>query len=119
MTRTDGLVILLTLLTLPLLYLKFWGDGGNATTVEIITAGQPPQRWSLLRDQTLQVDGPLGPSTIAIEAGKAAFIHSPCTGQHCVHSGWLARNGDVAVCLPNRIMLSVAGTVRHFDSINF
>lgn len=120
MTRGDLLIIVLAIALLPLLYWQYWGPNYRGTEVDILTAGNEPQRLSLLRDQTLAVNGRLGESLIRIQNGKAAFIDSPCNNKQCVHSGWLSHNGDTTACLPNRITLSVVGKgIARFDSINF
>ncbi len=120
MTRLDLLIIVITLAALPLLYWHLWGPNYRGTEVKIFVANQTPQRFSLLRDQTLTINGKLGDSIISIKNGKAAFIESPCPNKQCIHSGWLQRNGDTTACLPNRITLSVIGDgVARFDSVNF
>lgn len=120
MTRLDSLIIAIALASLPLLYLQFWGPTHRGTEVDIVVGNQAKQRYSLLRNQTLTINGKLGDSIIHIKNGKAAFIESPCSNKQCIHSGWLDRNGDTTACLPNRITLSVVGDgIARFDSVNF
>ena len=120
MTRGDSLVIILAVAALPFLYTQYWGPSHRGTEVNIQVANQEPQQHSLLRDQTLSIDGHLGQSLIQIRSGKAAFIASPCKNKQCIHSGWLSRNGATSACLPNRISLSVLGKgIARYDSVNF
>lgn len=48
---------------------------------------------------------------VMIEAkdGQIRFIESSCLDQTCVHTGWLSRPGDTAVCLPNRVIVKIIG----------
>ena len=120
MTRVDLLIIVIAITALPLLYWQLWGPNYRGTEVDIIVASEKPQRYSLLRNQTLAINGKLGDSIISIKNGKAAFIESPCPNKQCIRSGWLDRNGDTAACLPNGITLSVVGDgIARFDSVNF
>lgn len=66
----------------------------------------------------LEVEGPLGISRIEVEAGRARIAASPCRQQICVHRGWLTRAGDLAACVPNRILLRVHGDVSRFDGVS-
>lgn len=119
-TILDILLIVIAIAVLPFIYKQFWGPNYRGTEVDILVTGQESQRHSLLRNQTLTVNGKLGDSVIHIKNGKAAFINSPCKNKQCIHSGWLNRNGDTTACLPNRITLSVVGNgIARYDSVNF
>lgn len=39
--------------------------------------------------------------------GSIAFVHSDCPDQVCVHSGKLSREGDMAACLPNGLLIEL------------
>lgn len=119
MTRADWLVLIAALALLPLLYGHYWGDGGPASVARIAASGQPTLELPLSRNQQLAVHGPLGDSLIEVKDGRVRFLASPCRGQQCVHSGWLAHAGDLAACLPNGITVSLQGGRSRFDSINF
>jgi hypothetical protein len=42
-----------------------------------------------------------------IKNGKAAVTHSSCPDKTCVRTGFISKPGQAAVCLPNRIVLSI------------
>lgn len=44
---------------------------------------------------------------IEVEHGRIAFKSSSCLDKTCVNTGWLDNPGDVAVCLPNRVVVKV------------
>ena len=118
-TRADKLILVLALVLLPALYAHYWGDGGAASTVRIAASGQGELDLPLSLDRRVTVHGPLGDSVVEIKDGRARFVASPCRGQQCVHTGWLARAGELAACLPNGITVSVQSRRPRFDSINF
>ena len=46
---------------------------------------------------------------IEAEGGRIRFAASSCLDQTCVHTGWLTRAGDTAVCLPNGVIVKIVG----------
>ena len=46
---------------------------------------------------------------IEIDGGRARVADSPCRDKLCVHAGWLERPGDIAVCLPQRVIVEIRG----------
>ena len=61
-----------------------------------------------LRD-TLAVEGPLGTTYVAVGGGEARIISSPCPQKLCVRSGPVRRPGEVVVCIPNRVAVTIEG----------
>jgi len=118
-TWADRVVLLFTLILLPTLYASLWHDAGAGESLRIITASGEETLPLNQGNQELSIDGPLGTSVISIENGQARFIHSPCRGKQCIHSGWLARGGDFAACLPNRVSITVIGRDPSYDSLVF
>ena len=57
----------------------------------------------------LDVTGPVGVSQLRVEDGRIRVLASPCAQQVCVRRGWLRQVGDVAVCVPNRLVVRVEG----------
>jgi len=54
---------------------------------------------------------------IEIEGGRARVVDSPCRDKLCVRAGWLDRPGDVAVCLPQRVIVEIRGAGRGVDGV--
>ena len=44
-----------------------------------------------------------------VKEGRVAFVLSDCPDKVCVHSGFLGAPGQTAACLPNRLILKIAG----------
>ncbi len=58
--------------------------------------------------QSVEVKGVLGHSKVEVEDGMARIARSPCPDQICVHVfGWISRDGEISVCLPNGVMLQI------------
>ncbi len=118
MTRADKAGLTVSLLALLTLYGYLWTGIGPANQVTVTAAGET-RVFSLGHDQRIAVSGSRGESIIEIEQGRARFVTSPCSGKVCVHTGWLARAGDTAACVPNGVIVSLTGHGKQYDSINF
>lgn len=46
---------------------------------------------------------------ITAQDGQIWFTSSSCADQTCVNTGRLRRAGDIAVCLPNRVVVKIEG----------
>ena len=119
MTRADLILLLLVVCTLPFLYARAWFPDEQASYVQILAGDAEPVVEQLDPDRRLEVSGPLGNSVIEIEEARVRFLESPCQGQQCVHSGWLEAAGELAACLPNRVIIQLLGQHPRFDAVNF
>lgn len=55
------------------------------------------------------VEGPLGHSRIEIGTAGVRFSQAPCLHKICLQQGWIRFAGQVAACVPNRVILAVQG----------
>lgn len=44
---------------------------------------------------------------LEVKNHRIAFISSDCPDKVCIHNGWLSREGEQAVCLPNRVSVTL------------
>jgi len=54
-----------------------------------------------------------------VSGGQIAFIKSDCPDQVCVRAGFLNRSGQMAVCLPNRVILHIQSMRSNENSNDF
>ena len=66
-------------------------------------------RYSLNQDRVITVVGPLGETKGRIKGGCVAIISSPCPNHYCVNMGESQTSGTALVCVPNEIIVRVAG----------
>ena len=119
MTTADKLTLTIILLLLPWVYFWAWHNHEDARWIKITQSGQEPRYYAINETRTLDIEGPLGTTTIQIEGGQARFVSSPCPNKLCIHSGWLKSANDFAACLPNRISMIFAGDTQIIDSMNY
>jgi hypothetical protein len=115
----DALVVVLAFALVGSAFGLTYGRGDTAAELVVIQAGAAPRHYPLDASRTIAIDGVAGVTTIRIEPGRARCLHSPGSQGICERAGWLERPGDMAVSLPNRLVLQVQGPVADFDSMHF
>lgn len=58
-----------------------------------------------------------GNSVICIDDNSVWFEHSDCPDQICVNTGKLTHAGQIAVCLPNKVIVKLIGQENKIDAI--
>ena len=86
---------------------RYTAGAGDVLVVE--SAETAPATHVLSNYGVLPVVGPLGVSEIEIGPKGARVISAPCAHKICMRQGWLQRAGDVAACVPNGLVLRIAG----------
>lgn len=110
----DALIIGIVLLSCALLFFSR-APGASGGGVAVITRdGRVIERIALGADaETLHftIDGGYH-NEITVEGGRIRFSESDCPDQVCVHTGWLSKPGQTAVCLPNRVVITIEGAAQ-------
>ena len=109
LTRADkilALVVGLSALGL-VIYGRYTAEAGDMLVVE--SAGAALATHALSNYGVLPVVGPLGVSEIEISPKGARVISAPCVHKICMRQGWMQRAGDVTACVPNGLVLRIAG----------
>ena len=96
-----GTIILLSLL----LFILFFGKGGRSVTVTV--KGETYGKYSLGRNEKVEIKTELGTNTLIIENGEAYFTDSDCPDKTCQKSGKINTEGEAIVCLPHKVIAEV------------
>lgn len=119
-SRSDRLLLLLVLGTIAWGWMHIGQLAGNGAARVDIYRGQ-----TLLAEYPLhgaepvrfEAEGAIGVSEVLIADGEVAITDSPCSTKKCVLSGHRHRIGDMLVCLPNRILVTIRGDAQGFDAM--
>ncbi len=115
---TDAVIVAAAVALVVTLHATLGPGDGAGEHADVWVTGELARRVELTAPQRFQVTGPLGVTTIAVREGRIRVTDSPGRRKLCVRAGWLARPGETAVCLPNRVVVEVTGARPHFDAIN-
>lgn len=110
MTRHDRLIIGMSVLValLSLLGRMLWARL-NGNPVLVVKGQQGEVYRAALHEQprTITVTGPVGKSVVEVSDTGVRMLESDCPDKICVHMGWIKRAGQVIVCMPNRVIITL------------
>ncbi len=114
----DWLTLAAGLASTVWLFATLW-QTDRADRAIVRAGGKIIGEYRLSENRTITVTGPLGTSRIAILERRARVEQDPSPRQYCVKQGWLTRQGEMAVCLPNQVSLELAGSKKLYDSVSY
>ncbi|MFZ9646056.1 MAG: NusG domain II-containing protein [Fluviibacter sp.] len=114
----DALILLAGIAGWAVLTLSLW-QSGPAAQAQVRRDGVLVAAYPLSEDRTVSVVGPLGTTMIRIESGRARVVSDPGPRQYCVRQGWLTRPGEMALCAPNHISLTLTGGQATYESMAY
>ena len=94
-------------------------QSGPAEQAQIRRDGVLVAAYPLTEARTVSISGVLGPTVIRIESGRARVVSDPGPRQYCVKQGWLTRPGEIALCAPNHVSLSLSGGQPLYESMAY
>lgn len=114
----DWLFVALGLVVCALSFPLAWQAGVPEKAV-VRQGGELFAELDLSHNRRIEVPGPLGVTTIAVEKRRVRVVSDPGPRQYCVRQGWLARPGEIAICAPNQVSVQVKGGKETYDSISY
>lgn len=96
-----GVIVILVSLSLFLIRSLFQGAGAY---IEVRIDGEYYGTYALDEDQEIAVGSG---NTVVIEDGRARMTEADCPDHLCVRQGRISRDGEMIVCLPNRVTVQV------------
>lgn len=94
-------------------------QAGIAEKALVKRGGEVFAELDLSRNRLLEVPGPLGVTTVAVDRRRVRVVSDPGPRQYCVRQGWLARPGEIAICAPNQVSVQVQGGREAYDSLSY
>lgn len=118
--KNDIIFIIVVLCTVFFIAVIFYRKQEETGTQVLITVqGQLYGEYSLKENQEVPIvtDG-ITTNLLMIEDGKAKMAEADCPDKLCVHQRAVSKKNETIVCLPNKVVVSIAGGEEsEFDSI--
>jgi len=108
LTRADRLVFY-TLVGLGVALLFLPRGAGEPAALVVEGTGGYRSVAPLSEDGRIEVPGPLGTTVVEVRDGAARVVSSPCPQKTCIAMGAVAEPGDIAVCVPNGVIVRIEG----------
>ena len=103
----DAALILVLLLLAGALYFAFSASREEGACAVVIVEGEESGRYPLNKNGVCPLNG--GSNILVIENGYAYLSEADCPDKICVHMGKIHLNGQLIVCLPNAVIVTVEG----------
>ena len=109
MTKADILLVIsmITLGLLSFLGLNLLRQPGSV--VQVLVHDHQYQQYPLQQEQRVLINSQQGSLEIQIANGKVWVFRSSCPTKTCMTMGKISRVGQVIVCIPNGILIRIAG----------
>jgi len=78
-------------------------------SIQVLRDGKVVYSAPLSAEQTVDLNGPLGETRLAIHNGQARILSSPCPSKVCIGMGAIRHHGEIIACVPNHLLVSVIG----------
>ena len=94
------------------LFLAFSGfkvkNSNSNLKVEILTPFKK-EIIDLTLNRKLRIKGENGFLVLEIKNKKVRVIKSTCRNKICIKTGWISKEGESIVCVPNRVIIKILG----------
>lgn len=112
------ILIIIVISTMGIYYYRF--DKGDSQKVAIIKQGNEEVERIFIDDLDELIEiKPFKNDNVIIHAedGRIRFYKSDCSDQLCVNSGWISKNGEMAVCLPYQVIIKIEAVDNKVDIV--
>ena len=113
----DFAVIVLVIAVSTFLLYQFVFSSSQGTEVQVTSQGFQ-RAFSFNEDRIVEVEGPLGITSVIIDDGEVWVSDSPCREKICIKMGKKHRVGEQVVCVPNRVIVEVKGEYSNVDGVS-
>ena len=111
--------IIILFFALIIISMKLLWNLPQGQYLEIYKNNEILATYSLNQQITKTINGAKGETKITINNGKVRFSSAPCAKKYCIHQGWINKANQIILCIPNKISISILGSNKNYDSINY
>ncbi|MFO7889200.1 MAG: NusG domain II-containing protein [bacterium] len=114
----DYVVSLLIIFFIVIYYSMILITPSQNKIVEIIDCKNNLYRYSANDNYKLDIPGPYGVTEIQIKKGNVWVQKASCPHKTCKHMGTINQRGEMIICIPNRILIRIAGNNSELDGVS-
>jgi hypothetical protein len=115
LTKPDISLVLSVIALIIVFYFLFDLSHSVEKYVVIEIDGGKGKKVTFPENTIINVNGKEGPLKIEISGRKVRVLDSSCQNKLCVKSGWINKNGESIICLPNRAIIKILGEEEELD----
>ncbi len=123
MTKWDKYLIVVVLLLsfVGIYFVKYYSTNGGNKYISIQVDGEEIKKISFganMVGKTIDIETKFGYNKIEIGDGKVRVIEADCPDKLDVKQGWISNQGEVIVCLPNRMVVEIKSEKNSIDEVD-
>jgi len=112
------IIVILAVLAVAFAFLIFPKLSGGERRARVIVDGTVIREINLDAGEQARIVTDTSPRTVIVAGvGEIKFESADCPDKICVRTGALKNNGDTAVCLPAKVIVTVTG--RSVDAVTY
>lgn len=111
------LAVLLIVVGLAMSYILSFGQDTGSELI-ISCDGEKFGSYSLYEDREIEIKQNDHINKVTIKNGTVSMSFSDCHGQDCIHQGEITKSGEAIICLPNKVVLEIAGGEAEYDTLS-
>lgn len=123
MTKGDKYLIIVVLLLsfVGIYFVKYHSTNGGNKYISIQVDGEEIKKISFganMVGKTIDIETKFGYNKIEIGDEKVRVIEADCPDKLDVKQGWISNQGEVIVCLPNRMVVEIKSEKNTIDEVD-
>ncbi len=124
MTFADKIIIICIVFVsiLSMLTMNVFLYNSMGTEVIIELDGKPYAKYNfneITSRKFIEIKTEYGYNKVEIDNNRVRIVEASCSDQLCVSSGWIEKNNQMVVCLPNRLVVKIAGGNSDIDGVSY
>lgn len=127
MTKWDKILIILVLVLslVGIYFVKNYSTSTGERYISVQVDGKEIKKISFganMIGKTIDIETEYGYNKIEIGDGRVRVIEADCPDKLDVKQGWISTQGEIIVCLPNRMVVEIKSeksTVNEIDHISY
>lgn len=116
LTVADVILIIALVIATGFSYTLVKGMQSEGNYVIISVGNQEVAQYPLSQErESIAVSGVKGEAALQIKEGRIRMIGASCPNKTCVGMGWKSKSGELIACIPNQVVVRVAGVPNEGD----
>ena len=107
--KKADIVLAAGLIALGFVVLWFTHSAQAGSLAVVVKDGKTIGSYSLAIDKTVEIDNGTDRNVLVIENGSAYMQEANCSGQDCIGFGRINKPGQVILCLPHKLSVTITG----------
>lgn len=113
-------IIIISLFSMLFINVFLYGDIGQAVIIEVDGQFYAKYNFSELNyPKHVEIKTQYGYNKVEIQKNRVRVVEADCPDKIDVKAGWISKENQMLVCLPNRVVIRITGGKELFDGLTY